>query len=54
MSTLLESCADRVDTPVFLDHVIPALSDQNDIRILAYLILAKLIRIAPIAVTQSM
>ncbi|RKP26633.1 armadillo-type protein, partial [Syncephalis pseudoplumigaleata] len=47
MCTLLESCVDRLDVPVFLDHVIPALGDQNDIRILAYLILARLIRAAP-------
>ncbi|KAI9599345.1 armadillo-type protein [Syncephalis fuscata] len=54
MCTLLDSCVDRVETSVFLDHVIPALSDQHDIRILVYLILTRLIRVAPTSVIQRL
>lgn len=53
MYTLLNSCLDKIDVYGFLDHVRVGLDDQHDIKMLAYLMLIRLGKVAPTAVTQS-
>lgn len=53
MYTLLNSCLDKIDVYGFLDRVRVGLDDQHDIKMLAYLMLIRLGKVAPTAVTQS-
>lgn len=53
MYTLLNSCLDKIDVYGFLDRVRVGLDDQHDIKMLAYLMLIRLGKVAPKAVTQS-
>lgn len=53
MYTLLNTCLDKIDVYGFLDRVRVGLDDQHDIKMLAYLMLIRLGKVAPTAVTQS-
>lgn len=53
MYTLLEQGLDRVDIMQFLDHVIAGLKDHYDIKMLTYLMTARLAHTCPSAVLQS-
>jgi cullin-associated NEDD8-dissociated protein 1 len=53
MYTLLSNSLDRIDVHGFLERVTIALNDQHDIKMLAYLMLIRLGKVAPSAVTQS-
>lgn len=50
MYTLLEQGLDRVDVMQFIDHVIEGLRDHYDIKMLTYLMTARLAQICPAAV----
>lgn len=50
MYTLLEQGLDRVDVMQFIDHVIEGLRDHYDIKMLTYLMTARLAHICPAAV----
>ena len=52
MYTLLETCLERIDVYVFLEHVEEGLKDHYDIKMLTYLMLARLARLCPQAVLQ--
>ncbi|XP_062521004.1 cullin-associated NEDD8-dissociated protein 1-like isoform X2 [Corticium candelabrum] len=54
MYTLLDSCLERLDIYEFLSHVENALKDHYDIKMLAYLMLARLSTLAPHAVLQRL
>ncbi|KAG7173279.1 Cullin-associated NEDD8-dissociated protein 1-like, partial [Homarus americanus] len=47
MYTLLETCLDRVDIYVFLEHVEGGLRDHYDIKMLTYLMLTRLAHLCP-------
>lgn len=53
MYTLLEQGLDRVDVMQFLEHVIAGLRDHYDIKMLTYLMTARLAHLCPAAVLQS-
>lgn len=53
MYTLLSTCLDKIDVYGFLDRVRIGMDDQHDIKMLAYLMLIRLGKVAPTAVTQS-
>ncbi|CAL4060788.1 unnamed protein product, partial [Meganyctiphanes norvegica] len=52
MYTLLESCLDRIDIYIFLEQVEGGLRDHYDIKMLTYLMLARLAHLCPQAVLQ--
>lgn len=52
MYTLLDSCLDRIDVFEFLNHVEDGLKDHYDIKMLTYLMVARLSQICPSAVLQ--
>jgi cullin-associated NEDD8-dissociated protein 1 len=54
MYTLLSTCLDKIDVYGFLDRVKVGLDDQHDIKMLAYLMLIRLGKVAPTAVTQRL
>ncbi|KAI8979576.1 armadillo-type protein [Mycotypha africana] len=54
MYTLLTTCFDKIDIFGFLEHVKGGLNDQHDIKMLAYLMLTRLSKQAPAAVSQSL
>lgn len=54
MYTLLETCLDRVDIYVFLEHVEGGLKDHYDIKMLTYLMLTRLAHLCPQAVLQRL
>lgn len=54
MYTLLDSCLDRIDIFEFLNHIEGGLKDHYDIKMLTYLMVARLAQISPGAVLQSM
>ncbi|XP_045123978.1 cullin-associated NEDD8-dissociated protein 1-like [Portunus trituberculatus] len=54
MYTLLETCLDRVDIYVFLEHVEGGLRDHYDIKMLTYLMLTRLAHLCPQAVLQRL
>ncbi|CAO3650666.1 unnamed protein product [Mucor hiemalis] len=54
MYTLLNTCLDKIDVYGFLDRVRVGLDDQHDIKMLAYLMLIRLGKVAPTAVTQRL
>ncbi len=54
MYTLLEQGLDRVDVMQFLDHVIAGLRDHYDIKMLTYLMTARLAVTCPAAVLQRL
>ncbi|KAI7863566.1 armadillo-type protein [Spinellus fusiger] len=54
MYTLLSTCLDKIDIHGFLDRVRAGLDDQHEIKMLAYLMLARLSKIANRAVTQKL
>lgn len=53
MYTLLDSCLDKVDIFEFINHVETGLKDHYDIKMLTYLMVARLSQICPGAVFQS-
>lgn len=53
MYTLLEQGLDRVDIMLFLDHVQAGLRDHYDIKMLTYLMTARLATLCPDAVLLS-
>nr|CAG4647643.1 EOG090X00HY [Moina brachiata] len=54
MYTLLDSCLDRLDVFEFLNHVELGLKDHNDIKMLTYLMVARLASLCPTAVLQRL
>ncbi|KAI9258404.1 armadillo-type protein [Helicostylum pulchrum] len=54
MYTLLSTCLDKIDVYGFLDRVRIGMDDQHDIKMLAYLMLIRLGKVAPTAVTQRL
>ena len=52
MYTILETCLDRIDIYVFLEHVEGGLRDHYDIKMLTYLMLARLSHLCPQGVLQ--
>ncbi|XP_071406265.1 cullin-associated NEDD8-dissociated protein 1-like isoform X1 [Pithys albifrons albifrons] len=54
MYTLLESCLDRLDIYEYLNHVEDGLKDHYDIRMLTFLMLARLSTLCPSAVLQRL
>lgn len=54
MYTLLDSCIDRIDIFEFLNQVESGLRDHYDIKMLTYLMVARLSQICPGAVLQRM
>lgn len=54
MYTLLEQGLDRVDIMLFLEHVQAGLSDHYDIKMLTYLMTARLATLCPSAVLQRL
>ncbi|KAI9276714.1 armadillo-type protein [Phascolomyces articulosus] len=54
MYTLLSTCLDKIDVHGFLDTVRSGLDDQHDIKMLAYLMLVRLGKVAPTAVMQKL
>lgn len=53
MYTLLDSCLEKVDIFEFIHHVETGLKDHYDIKMLTYLMVARLSQICPGAVFQS-
>ncbi|KAM4612972.1 cullin-associated NEDD8-dissociated protein 2 [Polymixia lowei] len=54
MYTLLDSCMEGLDILLFLDHVEEGLQDHYDIRMLTFLMLARLASLCPGAVLQRL
>ncbi|KAL7408300.1 hypothetical protein ABVT39_021203 [Epinephelus coioides] len=54
MYTLLDSCLESLDVLRFLDHVEEGLKDHYDIRMLTFLMLARLASLCPAAVLQRL
>uniref|UniRef100_A0A8C1IPH1 Cullin-associated NEDD8-dissociated protein 1-like n=1 Tax=Cyprinus carpio TaxID=7962 RepID=A0A8C1IPH1_CYPCA len=54
MYTLLDSCLDRLDIFEFLNHVEDGLKDHYDIKMLTFLMLARLSSLCPSAVLQRL
>ncbi|NXE20441.1 CAND1 protein, partial [Ardeotis kori] len=54
MYTLLESCLDRLDIYEYLNHVEDGLKDHYDIRMLTFIMLARLSSLCPSAVLQRL
>nr|CAG4638230.1 EOG090X00HY [Cyclestheria hislopi] len=54
MYTLLDSCLDRLDVFEFLNHVESGLKDHYDIKMLTYLMVARLATLCPTAVLQRL
>ncbi|KAJ8684120.1 hypothetical protein QAD02_019912 [Eretmocerus hayati] len=54
MYTLLDSCLDRLDVFEFLNHVESGLRDHYDIKMLTYLMTARLAQLCPTAVLQRL
>ncbi|XP_008319433.1 cullin-associated NEDD8-dissociated protein 1-like [Cynoglossus semilaevis] len=54
MYTLLESCLGSLDILDFLDHVEEGLKDHYDIRMLTFLMLARLVSLCPTGVLQRL
>ncbi|XP_062356653.1 cullin-associated NEDD8-dissociated protein 1-like isoform X2 [Cinclus cinclus] len=54
MYTLLESCLDRLDIYNYLNHVEDGLKDHYDIRMLTFIVLARLSVLCPSAVLQRL
>lgn len=52
MYTLLDSCLERLDIFEFLQHVETGLRDHYDIKMLTYLMVARLAQLCPTAVLQ--
>src|SRR3954465_2969968 len=53
MYTLLDTCLDKIEIFGFLDRVLAGLADTHDIKILSYLMIARLASVAPTAISQS-
>ncbi|NXG71728.1 CAND1 protein, partial [Baryphthengus martii] len=54
MYTLLESCLDRLDIYEYLNHVEDGLKDHYDIRMLTFIMLARLSALCPSAMLQRL
>lgn len=54
MYTLLDSCLDRLDIQTFLTHVENGLRDHYDIKMLTYLMVARLASLCPSQVIQRL
>ncbi|KAI8987133.1 armadillo-type protein [Pilobolus umbonatus] len=54
MYTLLSTCLNKIDIHAFLERVRSGLDDQHDIKMLVYLMLIRLAKVAPTAVAQKL
>jgi len=54
MYTLLDTCMDRLDIFEFLSHVQDGLKDHYDIKMLTYLMVARVAQLCPAAVLQKL
>ncbi|XP_040569539.1 cullin-associated NEDD8-dissociated protein 1 [Lepeophtheirus salmonis] len=54
MYTLLDNCVDRLDIFEFLSHVQDGLKDHYDIKMLTYLMVARVAELCPAAVLQKL
>ncbi|OZC12294.1 TATA-binding protein interacting [Onchocerca flexuosa] len=54
MYTLLETCLERLDVFEFITHMENGLKDQHDIKLLTYLMLARLAALCPSQVLQRL
>ncbi|KAI8644343.1 armadillo-type protein [Parasitella parasitica] len=54
MYTLLSTCLDKIDVYGFLDRIRAGLDDQHDIKMLACLMLIRLSKVAPTAVSSRL
>merc|ERR1711915_469934 len=54
MYTLLDTCIDRLDIFEYLNHVIDGLKDHYDIKMLTYLMVARVSQLCPGAVLQKL
>uniref|UniRef100_A0A915PP10 TATA-binding protein interacting (TIP20) domain-containing protein n=1 Tax=Setaria digitata TaxID=48799 RepID=A0A915PP10_9BILA len=54
MYTLLETCLERIDVFEFITHMENGLKDQHDIKLLTYLMLARLAALCPSQVLQRL
>ncbi|GMS78542.1 hypothetical protein PENTCL1PPCAC_717, partial [Pristionchus entomophagus] len=54
MYTLLGSCIDRLDMQTFIAALENGLKDQHDIKLLSYLILAKIAALAPVVLATEL
>lgn len=54
MYTLLDTCVDRVDIPLFVTNLVDALKDQYDIKVLATLMLIRLASVAGPALLEGL
>eukprot|EP00096_Caligus_rogercresseyi_P003100 TRINITY_DN1567_c0_g1_i2.p1 TRINITY_DN1567_c0_g1~~TRINITY_DN1567_c0_g1_i2.p1 ORF type:complete len:1243 (+),score=465.99 TRINITY_DN1567_c0_g1_i2:109-3837(+) len=54
MYTLLDNCVDRLDVFEFLSHVQDGLKDHYDIKMLTYLMVARVAELCPAAVLQKL
>ncbi|VDD93477.1 unnamed protein product [Enterobius vermicularis] len=54
MYTLLETCLERLSIPEFMTHLEAGLSDHHDIKLLTYLMLARLSVLCPTQVLQRL
>ncbi|KAI9137796.1 cullin-associated NEDD8-dissociated protein 1-like protein [Paraphysoderma sedebokerense] len=52
MYTLMENCLDRIDIFGFLERMFVGMNDQHDIKMLSFMMLAKLATVNPTAVQQ--
>lgn len=53
MSTLLETCLDKLVIPNFLESLIDGLRDHTDIKLLSYQILQRISIIRPMEISAS-
>lgn len=52
MHTLLDSCLDDIDLDAYLSRVVAGLGDEEEVKKLCYVMLAKMAHVAPTVVTQ--
>jgi len=54
MYTLLDTCLEKLDIPVFISHLVSALNDHYDIKMSAHLMLIRLATLAPAALVEAL
>lgn len=52
MLTLLDTCLSKIDINEFTDRVLNGITDEDEIKVLCYLMLIRLSHIAPTTVTS--
>jgi cullin-associated NEDD8-dissociated protein 1 len=52
MLTLLETCLNKIDINEFTNRVLSGLSDEDEIKVLCYLMLIRLSHIAPTTIAS--